>query len=52
MQVARQGGETAGEARQAVEKRTGESVITSQNAAQLNSLIVDIIEGVVTEDEF
>lgn len=36
MRVAREGGEAAGEARKAVEARTGVPVITSQNAAQLN----------------
>lgn len=36
MRVAHEGGEAAGEARKAVEARTGVPVITSQNAAQLN----------------
>lgn len=35
--VARSGGEVAGEARRAVESRTGKPVITAKNAAQLNA---------------
>jgi hypothetical protein len=47
--VARMGGEVAGEARAAVERRTGKPVITSQNAAQLNALVTNMIEGVADE---
>jgi hypothetical protein len=43
--VARMGGEAAGEARSAVEKRTGRPVVTSKNATQLNTLVTDMIEG-------
>lgn len=49
MRVAREGGEAAGEARRAVEARTGVPVITSQNAAQLNQVITDLIEGTIAE---
>lgn len=45
IKVAREGGEAAGEARKAVEARTGVPVITSQNAAQLNQVVTDLIEG-------
>ena len=51
MRVAREGGEAAGEARKAVESRTGVPVITSQNAAQLNQVVTDLIEGAVAEPE-
>jgi hypothetical protein len=44
--VAQKGGQIAGDARQAVEKKTGKSVITSGNAVQLNAIVVDMIEGV------
>ena len=44
--VAIEGGEAAGEARMAVEKRTGKSVITNKNAAQLQDLIAGLIETV------
>ncbi len=46
MQIARSGGEAAGEARKAVEARTGVPVITSQNAAQLNAVVTNMIESV------
>lgn len=51
MRVAREGGEAAGEARKAVEARTGVPVITSQNAAQLNQVVTDLIEGAVAEPD-
>lgn len=44
-EVARRGGRIAGGARQALEAETGQPVITSQNAAQLNAVVVDMIEG-------
>ena len=44
--VARRGGSYAGRVRQDIEKDTGRPVITSQNAAQLNAVVVDVIEGV------
>ena len=44
--VAIEGGEAAGEARMAVEKRTGKPVITSKNAAQLQDLVTGLIETV------
>jgi len=45
-QVARRGGRIAGNARREIEADTGKPVITSQNAAQLNMLLVDMIDGV------
>ena len=51
MKVAREGGEAAGEARRAVEARTGVPVITPQNAAQLKQVVTDLIEGAVAEPE-
>ena len=44
--IAIEGGEAAGEARVAVEKRTGKPVITSKNAAQLQNLVTGLIESV------
>jgi len=44
--IARSGGKVAGIARKEAEKLTGEPVITSKNAAQLNTLLSDMIEGV------
>ena len=47
--VAREGGEAAGIARKAVEERTGVPVITSKNAAQLNQVVTDLLEGVAAD---
>ena len=49
--VAREGGAAAGDARRAVESRTGIPVITSKNAAQLNQVMTDMIEGVIAEQD-
>ena len=49
--VAREGGEAAGIARKAVEERTGVPVITSKNAAQLNQVVADLLEGTTTSPE-
>lgn len=49
VKIAQQGGEVAGIARKALEQRTGTSVITAQNAAQLNSVVTNVIEAVVEE---
>lgn len=46
MEVAKSGGEAAGEARKAVESRTGQPVITAQNAAQLNAIVTNVVEGI------
>jgi len=43
--VAREGGEAAGDARQAVEKRTGKPVITSKKAVDFSRLLADVIES-------
>ena len=44
--IAKRGGKVALEARKAVEQQTGKSVITSQNAAQLNTVVTNVIDGV------
>ena len=49
--VAREGGEAAGIARKAVEERTGVPVITSQNAAQLNQVVTNLLEGTAAQSE-
>lgn len=51
MAVAREGGEVAGIARKAAEERTGVPVITSKNAAQLNQVVTNLIEGNVDDDQ-
>jgi hypothetical protein len=53
-QVARRGGRIAGNTRREIEADTGKPVITSKSAAQLNTLVADMIEGVADssgEDE-
>ena len=44
--IAGRGGSYAGGGRQDIEKDTGRPVITSQNAAQLNAVVVDVIESI------
>ncbi len=46
MKVTRRGGNVASIARKALEAEPGEPVITSQNAAQLNAVVTDVIETV------
>ena len=48
--VAQTGGRIAGEARIRIEKETGNPVITSQNAASLNSVVTGMIEGVTKSE--
>lgn len=50
-QIAQRGGRIAGNARRELEQETGKSVITAQNAAQLNQVVIDMIEGVVEQTE-
>ncbi len=49
VEIARQGGEVAGIARKALEQRTGASVITPKNAAQLNSVVTKTIETITEQ---
>ena len=49
MAVAREGGEAAGIARKAVEERTGVPVITPKNAAQLNQVVTNLLEGAASD---
>ena len=54
--VARRGGKVAGDARRAIEADTGRPAITTENAAQLNAVVTDVIQGVAgaekpSEDE-
>ena len=49
--VAKTGGQLAGEARQRIERETGNPVITSQNANSLNSAVTGMIEGVIKAEE-
>ena len=49
--IAQEGGTIAGNARKEIEERTGQPVVTSQNAKQLQNLVTGLIEGVVVEEE-
>ena len=48
--VAQESGTIAGNARKEIEERTGQPVITFQNAKQLQNLVTELIEGVVVEE--
>lgn len=47
MTVAQRGGKVAGDARKAIEKESGRSAITTENAVQLNAIVTNVIEDVV-----
>ena len=49
--VARRGGKVAGDARRAIEADTGRPAVTAQNAAQLNAVVTDMIQGVAEADK-
>ena len=49
--IARRGGSYAGQVRQDIENDTGYPVVTSQNAAQLNDVVVDTIENVAKKPD-
>lgn len=49
--VAQKGGLVAGEARKSIEQQTGKPVITAQDAAQLNAIVVDMIEAVTKKED-
>lgn len=49
--VARRGGRVAGDARRAIEADTGRPAVTAQNAAQLNAVVTDVIQGVAEADK-
>ena len=51
VEIAKQGGSVAGNARKEIEEKSGRSVITSKNATELNQVIIDLIESVADEDE-
>ena len=51
LEVARAGGTVAGHARAEIDSQSSTPVITSKNAAQLNQVVTDMIEGVVAEQD-
>jgi hypothetical protein len=50
-QVARRGGRIAGNARREIEADTGKPVIMPKNAAELNTLVTNLIEGVAGDTD-
>lgn len=51
MEIAKRGGRIAGNARRELESELGHTVISAQNAAQLNEVVTGLIEGVAEEAE-
>ena len=49
--VARRGGKVAGDARRAIEADTGRPAITTENAAQFNAVVTDVIQGVAEAEK-
>ena len=49
--VARAGGKVAGDARKAIESQTGVPVISKKNAAQLNQVVTNLLEGASADKE-
>ncbi len=45
-EIAHRGGKVAGDTRKSIEAQTGKPIITSQNATELNKVVIDLIEGV------
>ena len=49
VEVAKKGGNIAGDTRKAIEESTGKPVITSKNAAELNAVVTNLIEGIAED---
>ena len=49
--VAKEGGSIAGNARKAIEQRTGKPVVTSKNAVDLSKLIEDVVKEPISKKE-
>lgn len=50
-EIAKRGGKFAGDTRKSIEADTGRPIITSENAAQLNTVVTAMIEGVVEAED-
>ncbi len=48
--MAKRGGSVAKVAREALEAETGQSVVTSQNATQMGTVVTELIESAASED--
>ena len=49
VEVAKKGGNIAGDTRKAIEESSGRPVITSKNAAELNVVVTNLIEGIAED---
>ena len=49
VEVAKKGGNIAGDTRKAIEDSTGKPVITSKNATELNTVVTNLIEGIAED---
>ena len=49
VEVAKKGGNIAGDTRKAIEESSGRPVITSKNATELNTVITNLIEGIAED---
>ena len=49
-EIARRGGKVAGETRKSIEAETGKTVITGQNATELNAIVTNVIENIATDE--
>ena len=49
VEVAKKGGNISGDTRKAIEESTGKPVITSKNAAELNAVVTNLIEGIAED---
>lgn len=49
VEVAKKGGNIAGDTRKAIEESSGRPVITSKNAAELNTVVTNLIEGIAED---
>ena len=48
-EIAKRGGKVAGDTRKSIEADTGRAIITPKNAAQLNEVVTNMIEGVAED---
>ena len=49
--IIKKGGNIAGDTRKAIEDSTGKPVITSKNAAELNTVVTNLIEGIAEDTD-
>lgn len=50
-EIAKRGGKYAGDTRKSIEADTGRAIITPKNAAQLNEVVTNMIEGVIENEK-